>query len=126
MVRLKTRWLLVQVELMSPSSSSDDDTYIYDSDDGRTVLFPSKKELVRAICDNLLKCSGVAASGAALDTQGKERVSALRSLMRQLRVSALASKAAVLSSVDPYRLKQSMHPASCLERMGAPIMVYLT
>lgn len=50
MVRLKTRWLLVRIDY--------------------AVEIPTRNDLARAIRDNLLQCSGVAAAGAAYDTQG--------------------------------------------------------
>ena len=50
MVRLKTRWLLVRIEA--------------------DEIAPSRKELASAIRDNLLQCFGVAAAGAAYETQG--------------------------------------------------------
>lgn len=65
MVRLKTRWLLVRIDYT--------DT-IYDDDDVSEVNFPSKNELARAIRDNLIQCSGVACSGAALDTNGTSTI----------------------------------------------------
>ena len=61
MVRLKTRWLLVRIDYTDS---------IYDDNDMREVSFPSKNELARVIRDNLIHCSGVAYSGAALDTNG--------------------------------------------------------
>jgi hypothetical protein len=61
MVRLKTRWLLVRVEGNNNNwNENNNDTQL---------LFPSKKELARAIRENLLQCSGIATIGS-VDTQG--------------------------------------------------------
>jgi hypothetical protein len=61
MVRHKTRWLLVRIDfaddLQGKGAPTDD--------------YPSKKDLAKVIRSSAIACSGVAASGAALDTQGK-------------------------------------------------------
>ena len=67
MVRVKTRWLLVRIDYV--------DTTTYDSD-VKNVSFPGKNELSRVIRNNLIQCSGVASSGAALDTQGRSMYAA--------------------------------------------------
>jgi hypothetical protein len=64
MVRIKTRWLLVRIDFVNAMSVSDTDVKDV------TGSFPSKNELARVIRDHLIQCSGVACSGAALDTQG--------------------------------------------------------
>jgi len=68
MVRHKTRWLLVQVDfekdLCLPNTAKNH------NDDAQDDAFPSRKELRNAIRESILQCGGVAASGAALDTQG--------------------------------------------------------
>jgi hypothetical protein len=61
MVRIKTRWLLIRIDNVNN---------LDDGAENEAVGFPSKNELARVIRDNLIQCSGVAASGAAFDTQG--------------------------------------------------------
>ena len=68
MVRLKTRWLLVRIEA--------------------DEIAPSRKELASAIRDNLLQCFGVAAAGAAYETQGARVVL----FLHQPRVLCLANQ----------------------------------
>jgi hypothetical protein len=60
MVRQKTRWLLVRIQL--------DDGH--EKIDHGSVAEVTKKELARAIKDNIEQCFGIAATGPALDTQG--------------------------------------------------------
>jgi hypothetical protein len=60
MVRQKTRWLLVRVQLEDGHEKSDHGS----------VAEVTKKELARAIKDSIEQCFGSAATGPALDTQG--------------------------------------------------------
>jgi hypothetical protein len=60
MVRQKTRWLLVRIQVDGGDEKSDHGS----------VTDVTKKELARAIKDNIEQCFGIAASGSALDTQG--------------------------------------------------------
>jgi hypothetical protein len=60
MVRQKTRWLLVRIQVHDGDEKSD----------SGSIAEVTKKELARAIKDNIEQCFGIAASGQALDTQG--------------------------------------------------------
>jgi hypothetical protein len=62
MVRIKTRWLLVRIDYVDALSYNG----VVNGEN-----FPSKNELARVLRDNLIQCSGIVCSGAALDTQGK-------------------------------------------------------
>lgn len=56
MVRQKTRWLLIRIN--------------YERDGVSNFVF-LRKELSRAIHVSVIRCFGIAMSGAVLDTQGK-------------------------------------------------------
>jgi hypothetical protein len=60
MVRQKTRWILVHIHYDGMNDR-----------DSVNTFSPLKKELSRAIHDNLIRCFGIAMSGAVLETQGK-------------------------------------------------------
>jgi hypothetical protein len=61
MVRHKTRWLLVKLDFREDIKNKN-----------KTIEteFPSKKEISFYIRQNVSSCFGIAADGAALDTQG--------------------------------------------------------
>jgi hypothetical protein len=73
MVRHKTRWLLVRIDFADDLQGLG--IIKWDSDSKKkgepTDEYPSKKDLAKVIRNSVVACSGVAASGAALDTQGK-------------------------------------------------------
>lgn len=60
MVRIKTRWLLVQLDFTCCG--------IDEKNNVENII--TAKELANVVRDNLLQCSGIAMSGAAQDTQG--------------------------------------------------------
>jgi hypothetical protein len=82
MVRHKTRWLLVRIDFADDLQGLG--SVKWDSDSKRkgepTDDYPSKKDLAKVIRNSVIACSGVAASGAALDTQGKTISLFIRSL----------------------------------------------
>ena len=85
MVRLKTRWLLVRLDveetiLRQGGRRNDDEAAAaagYDDGDcdekDSSSLFPVKKDLTTAIRQSISATLGVAGEGAALDTQGKRK-----------------------------------------------------
>jgi hypothetical protein len=84
MVRHKTRWLLVRIDfaddlrgLSSVKWDADSKRKGEPTDDD----YPSKKDLAKVIRNSVIACSGVAASGAALDTQGKTFALSVHSLL---------------------------------------------
>lgn len=70
MVRHKTRWLLVRIEFEDCIHRPE----VKSSHENDSIDFPSRKELAKEIRNSVSACGGVAASGAAFDTQGKRRV----------------------------------------------------
>ena len=60
MVRQKTRWLLIRINYERINER-----------DGVSNFVFLRKELSRAIHDSVIRCFGIAMSGAVLDTQGK-------------------------------------------------------
>jgi hypothetical protein len=58
MVRHKARWILVQVDFNKQQYNK------------KTSSFPSKKEFALMIRQSISSCFGVAADGAAMETQG--------------------------------------------------------
>jgi hypothetical protein len=73
MVRHKQRWLLVRIDFEADLKGlvSDKLDTATKKKGETTDDYPSKKELAKVIRNSVVACSGVAASGAALDTQGK-------------------------------------------------------
>jgi hypothetical protein len=74
MVRHKQRWLLVRIDFADDVQGLGGGRF----DSGNKIKgaptdddYPSKKDLAKVIRSSAIACSGVAASGAALDTQGK-------------------------------------------------------
>jgi hypothetical protein len=61
MVRQKSRWFVVRIHCDGMNDK-----------DNVNSFSPLKKELSRAIHDNLIRCFGIAMSGAVLDVQGTE------------------------------------------------------
>jgi hypothetical protein len=79
MVRLKTRWLLVRLDVAATLSiqqrkekKKNHPGNISIAEDAMTNLFPPRKELATAIRQNIAAHLGIAGEGAALSTQGKE------------------------------------------------------
>jgi hypothetical protein len=82
MVRLKTRWLLVRLDVGATVSmisrsrtnkNTNENTTSSRMDDEDVVkLFPSRKDLATALRQNISAHMGISGEGAALNTQGKE------------------------------------------------------
>lgn len=62
MVRHKNRWMLVRLDFASIEEENMTTS---------SILFPSTKDLMKAIRENIVSCFGIAATCAASDVQGK-------------------------------------------------------
>jgi hypothetical protein len=69
MVRFKSRFLLTKIE--TPGWQRDHD-----------AEFPTKQELNRVLRDHFIETNGIAASGTAMDIQGKDCTSLITKIMR--------------------------------------------
>lgn len=73
MVRLKTRWLLVRLDVEATAATSVDDDHgvdILDIEQMGKSLFPSRRDLATTIRQTISSHLGIAGEGVALDTQG--------------------------------------------------------